>query len=343
MRLTVLGFAVLAAASALGAGYITSVRLPDGTTKTFQDEGARQEIQGILSQKYLKPESVKAGDNVFVTTNAAGEVTISAVTGTESDFTTNNTVLVNTIETVAPTPGDYANVSNLAVNALQKIGGTITGSLRVNGTITAANGSINMDEWGLMTLLKGNIHGGLVINKDEYGAVEIVPPEDARSVLTAPTDSGVIALVSDLGNKQDVLPYPTNAIPYAALASGVQSSLDKADGALQTVGSGAIFPGQGKILFGTEANVAYVDILNQDETKQLRIYPDSILIPKGATAVSLSFPTNSGTLALTKDILPATPLAGNKYDFSTNADVYRAVKDIVEALGGSVTNFPAIP
>ena len=129
MRLTVLGFAVLAAASALGAGYITSARLPDGTTKTFQDEGARQEIQGILSQKYLKPESVKAGDNVFVTTNAAGEVTISAVTGTESDFTTNNTVLVNTIEAVAPMPGDYANVSNKAVNAFQKSGGTVTGDV----------------------------------------------------------------------------------------------------------------------------------------------------------------------------------------------------------------------
>lgn len=81
MGLTVLGVAEPADASALGAGYITSVRLPDGTTKTFQDEEARQEIQNILSQKYLKPESVKAGDNVFVTTNEAGEVTISASGG----------------------------------------------------------------------------------------------------------------------------------------------------------------------------------------------------------------------------------------------------------------------
>ena len=78
MRLTVLGIALLASASAIGEGYITSVRLPDGTTKTFQDAGARQEIQDILSQKYLKPESVKAGDNVSVTTNGYGEVTISA-------------------------------------------------------------------------------------------------------------------------------------------------------------------------------------------------------------------------------------------------------------------------
>ena len=37
------------------------------------------------------------------------------------------------------------------------------------------------------------------------------------------------------------------------------------------------------------------------------------------------------------------PLASHNYDFSTNAGVYRAVKDLVEALGGSVTNFPAIP
>lgn len=49
MRLTVLGVALLASASALGEGYITSVRLPDGTTKTFQDAGARQEIQDIKS------------------------------------------------------------------------------------------------------------------------------------------------------------------------------------------------------------------------------------------------------------------------------------------------------
>ena len=120
MKSTMLGAVLFAVFSSFADGYITSVVLPDGTTKTFQDEEARQEIQEILSQNYLKPESVKAGANVSVTTNAAGEVTIAADGGDEVDFTTNNTVLVTTIETVAPAPGNYAAVSNAAMNALSR-------------------------------------------------------------------------------------------------------------------------------------------------------------------------------------------------------------------------------
>ena len=117
MKLTLSMMLLFASVFATGTEYITSVQLPDGTTRTLQDEEARREIQGILSQKYLKPDSIKAGgSNVFVTVNAAGEVTISAVTGTESDFTTNNLVLVDTIEAVAPTPGNYLAVSNAAMS-----------------------------------------------------------------------------------------------------------------------------------------------------------------------------------------------------------------------------------
>ena len=38
-----------------------------------------------------------------------------------------------------------------------------------------------------------------------------------------------------------------------------------------------------------------------------------------------------------------TPLSGKTYDFSTNADVYKAVADIARALGATVTNAPTDP
>ena len=43
------------------------------------------------------------------------------------------------------------------------------------------------------------------------------------------------------------------------------------------------------------------------------------------------------------DVVPSTALAGQTFDFSTNAGLYLAVSNLITALGGSVTNFPAIP
>lgn len=40
---------------------------------------------------------------------------------------------------------------------------------------------------------------------------------------------------------------------------------------------------------------------------------------------------------------PTNALAGKSYDFQTNVGLYTAVRDLITALGGSVTNFPAIP
>ena len=266
MRLTVLGVAVLAAASALGAGYITSVRLPDGTTKTFQDEGARQEIQGILSQKYLKPESVKAGDNVFVTTNAAGEVTISAVTGTESDFTTNNTVLVNTIETVAPAP--VTSVNN-------KTGAVVLAASDIGALGNTGNQSLdgNLTFWG----------GNLAFVFEDAVLTPVIELWNGFQRLEFPMRSGTLALTSDIPSVAGLAPLASPAFT------------------------------------GT---------------------------PTAPTPATGDNSTNIATTAFVQSALSSisvNPLAGNKYDFSTNADVYRAVKDIVEALGGSVTNFPAIP
>ena len=41
--------------------------------------------------------------------------------------------------------------------------------------------------------------------------------------------------------------------------------------------------------------------------------------------------------------VPTNALAGKTFDFSTNAGLYLAVSNLITALGGSVTNFPAIP
>lgn len=63
--------------------------------------------------------------------------------------------------------------------------------------------------------------------------------------------------------------------------------------------------------------------------------PDAADIPP---AVS-----NIVTAAYINDRVNVTPLAGRTYDFATNIGLYTAVRDIIQALGGSVTNFPAIP
>ena len=41
--------------------------------------------------------------------------------------------------------------------------------------------------------------------------------------------------------------------------------------------------------------------------------------------------------------VPTNALAGKTYDFQSNVGLYTAVRDLITALGGSVTNFPAIP
>lgn len=53
--------------------------------------------------------------------------------------------------------------------------------------------------------------------------------------------------------------------------------------------------------------------------------------------------SNIVTAAYINDRVNVTPLAGRTYDFATNIGLYTAVRDIILALGGSVTNFPAIP
>lgn len=53
--------------------------------------------------------------------------------------------------------------------------------------------------------------------------------------------------------------------------------------------------------------------------------------------------SNIVTAAYINDRVNVMPLAGRTYDFATNIGLYTAVRDLIQALGGSVTNFPAIP
>ena len=193
MRLIVLGVTVLSAVSALCAEYITSVVLPDGTTKTFQDEGARQEIQGILAQKYLKPESVMAGDNVSVTTNAAGEVTISA-----------------DAEPLQIASGTY--IQNISYAPLYD--GSTNGSLQVSGcyitnlVLNATNGYPQ----SLTVHLNGTICGRVFDNEEIALTSENPTLNEAKA--TIEDESGKYYLLYSTELHSDVLTRPYKGFVY---------------------------------------------------------------------------------------------------------------------------------
>lgn len=68
--------------------------------------------------------------------------------------------------------------------------------------------------------------------------------------------------------------------------------------------------------------------------------------PTAPTPTAGDNSTKVATTAFVKtavDGISVTPLSGNTYDFSTNADVYKAVADIARALGATVTNAPTDP
>lgn len=64
-------------------------------------------------------------------------------------------------------------------------------------------------------------------------------------------------------------------------------------------------------------------------------------IPTGYIVQVKSDGTIESSLLLASSVATKT-LSGNTYDFSTNVGLYTAVRDLVAALGGTVTNFPAI-
>lgn len=125
--------------------------------------------------------------------------------GITADFSTNNTTLVETIEATAPAPGDYAAVSNRAMNAVQ------------------SESDPCFREWADAHL----VNGGAMVDwasdamYAQYLGDAAAPVKYSASDITSATNDlwQATALQDDaIDEKQDKLPYPTNAIPYAAIS-----------------------------------------------------------------------------------------------------------------------------
>lgn len=170
---------------------------------------------------------------------------------TDPDYSTNNTALVETIEATAPAPGNYAVVSNAAVyaaatNAIQ--------DAALAGKASTADATLTerFSEWSIASTSvdPSAIHLELEtdgwVPKSPNGTSIGTPKGNAQSVSldwTASVDSpfNITATRAALqgyqlgsqsdkplaseteaealrNGKQDNLPYPTNAIPYAAIS-----------------------------------------------------------------------------------------------------------------------------
>ena len=132
---------------------------------------------------------------------------------TDPDYSINNTALVETIEATAPAPGNYATVSNRAMHAVQTETDPVWNAEKSGyATIQALEeGDIVPDRAN-----KANYANlaGLASNAAELGdrsATVIHTQLDAAAATHAQQDAAI-------AEKQDNLPYPTNAIPYAAIS-----------------------------------------------------------------------------------------------------------------------------
>ena len=121
---------------------------------------------------------------------------------TDPDYSTSNTALVETIEATAPAPGNYAAVSNAAMSAMNTAAGLVNGSITAEHAMTAetADESLTAE-----TLKPANQ------SQQPRDAEEIFAQLDAATTTNALQDTAI-------AEKQDKLPYPTNAIPYAAIS-----------------------------------------------------------------------------------------------------------------------------
>ena len=174
---------------------------------------------------------------------------------TDPDYSTSNTALVATIEATAPAPGNYAAVSNAAVyaaitNALQDV--AIAG--KANRVANATDGNLAaLDEYGNPTDSEKSLRDLALADSlapafgydREYEVGDIctsfdndehhkgtwlykcilapdplepnpMPPEINPTHWALATVEDMLELLRR--EKQDLLPYATNAIPYAAIS-----------------------------------------------------------------------------------------------------------------------------
>ena len=169
----------------------------------------RKEVQDA---KYLTPSAIKAGDNVSVTTNEAGEVTIAAT----DSF-----------------PADYAAVSNAAVYA------AITNALQ-DAAISTLNDT-KLDKSGgtvgTIRVYEAGDYGGNVIIASDYGTATITPDgigfNNGRMLLFPQTQGiGTFAAVADIPTvptAQINAATTTNALQDAAISTLNDTKADKSD------------------------------------------------------------------------------------------------------------------
>ena len=174
---------------------------------------------------------------------------------TDPDYSTNNTELVETIEATAPAPGNYAAVSNAAMTALQSYtetdpvwdrekGDYATIQALENGDIIVSQASFASDaSFATDASFAENANSaGYANNAGHAGYAETAdaaePGGELDTQLTSlssrvslASSSATNALeiaraatatnaqqAAAIAEKQDKLPYPTNAIPYAAIS-----------------------------------------------------------------------------------------------------------------------------
>lgn len=307
--------------------YVQNVVKAESNRTDLAIGALRQEVQDA---KYLTPSAIKAGANVSVTTNAAGEVTIAADGGVEADFTTNNTVLVTTIETVAPTPGNYAAVSNAAMNAAQ--------SQSMTNYATRAE----MDEgwWSEWTILRNGTNvtsqvrqpswipegtigpadtkvwfvGNSCISGDESTSAFLVhgPRTEYVGDLAWSAEDAVVESVSYTATRHRVAaPVPTKPSDIGAASTndlnGIRAQIDAATqtNAAQTAALADLpslyVPKTGNSVIS--GDIAADNLYAQaDASHRVKISPTGISKQDGEDGYDYSLPVKSGTVALDSDI-----------------------------------------
>ena len=240
--------------------YVQNVVKAESNRTDLAIGALRQEVQDA---KYLTPSAIKAGANVSVTTNAAGEVTIAADGGAEADFTTNNTVLVTTIETVAPTPGDYAAVSNAAMKAVQPNAATNIAEAAARSATDAVKEDLSV---GTITVRRAE--SAIIANGAKRLLGETYAGRDADDIF-AQIDAATA----------------TNAAQTAALADLPSLYVPKTG---NSVISGDI-----------AADNLYAQA---DASHRVKISPTGISKQDGEDGYDYSLPVKSGTVALDSDI-----------------------------------------
>lgn len=152
----------------------------------------------------------------------------------EPDFSTSNETLVATIQATAPAPGDYAIVSSKAMHAVTT---NTLGKATIKGLTVQTYDGIRVhwfpgDNYWLDIgadvgrYSERGMWGFLFGSGDDNVRVwwalpncggELATTDDIAAAAAAATNETMNIVTTAVSGKQDNLPYPTNAIPYAAI------------------------------------------------------------------------------------------------------------------------------